>query len=652
MHAVAASSRRTTGPHSRAWPIPLEQVRWTTGFWAERFALARDVTLPAMGRLMEGTERTHFLENLRIAAGLSQGRHRGPKWNDGDFYKWLEAAAAIYAVSRDASLDSRMDGLIAIIAQAQAADGYIHTPVLIAQRNGQAVERFADPMHFEMYNMGHLMLAGCMHHRATGKTTLLSVARKAADYLDVAFACPTPAMARHGICPVHLTGLVELARTTSDSRYVELASRLLDMRDLVEGGDDDNQDRIPLRRQREAVGHAVRATYLYTGAADVFTETGDGTLLEALMPIWEDLVGRKLYITGGCGALHDGASPDGAIDQKTITRVHQAFGRPYQLPHSTAHNETCAAIGNLLWNARLHQIDPQARYGDVIEQALFNSVLAGMSLDGTRFFYTNTLRQLEEMPVPQRWPSERQAHISCYCCPPNVLRVLAQASGLAYAQDERGVFVTLYGGSELATTLEGGVDLGIRQETDYPWDGRVRLRVETSAPAEFVLRLRIPAWARGARVGVNGEPRMAAEPGTYHAIDRAWRAGDVVELELPMAARLIEAHPLVEEARNHVAIQRGPIVYCLESVDLPPDVGLMDVRIPRDAHPEPAGDGPGGTLVLRCPGVVVASSGWEGALYRELKAAPPRAIELRLVPYFAWGNRGKSEMSVWLPLLH
>src|SRR5690606_37356260 len=221
-----------------------------------------------------------------------------------------------------------------------------------AVRSGQDLPRFADPMHFEMYNMGHLMLAGCVHARATGKPSLLAIARRAADHLDRAFAHPTPQMARHGICPVHLSVLIELYRETGETRYRVLATRLLNMRDLVTNGDDDNQDRIPFRQQRQAVGHAVRATYLYTGAADVYAETGDESLMASVSPIWEDLVHRKLYITGGCGALFDGASPDGSADQKSITRVHQSFGRPYQLPHSTAHNETCAAIGNLLWNWR------------------------------------------------------------------------------------------------------------------------------------------------------------------------------------------------------------------------------------------------------------------------------------------------------------
>lgn len=632
-------------------PLPFEQVRWTRGFWADRFTLMRDVAVPTMGRLMTGQGPPQFLQNLRIAAGLAEGRHRGPKWNDGDFYKWLEAAASVYAVTRDPALDAQMDEMIAIIARAQAPDGYIHTPVIIAQRNRQEAQRFADPMHFEMYNMGHLMLTGCMHHRATGKRTLLQIAGKAADFLCRTFAEPTPAMARHGICPVHLTGLVEMTRSTGNRRYVHLGMTLLGMRDLVTSGDDDNQDRIPFRRQREAVGHAVRATYLYTGAADLYTETGDQTLLAAMEPIWHDLVSRKLYITGGCGALYDGASPDGAEDQGSITRVHQAFGRPYQLPHGTAHNETCAAIGNLLWNARLHQISPEARYGDVMELTLFNSVLAGMSLDGTRFFYTNTLRQLDPMPVTLRWPRERQAHIGCFCCPPNVLRVLTQVGGYAYARDDAGLFVILYGSNEVQTTLADGTSLRLVQETDYPWDGGIRISTTLDRACDFALRLRIPAWAEGASVHVNGETHPAPVPGHYCEINRRWSSGDAVQLDLPMPVQRVEAHPLVEEARNQVAVTRGPIVYCLESNDLPEGVRLLDVALSRNGALKPlAGEGPGGTLALAGRGVVRAREAWGEQLYRPIQKRAAHEIDLRLIPYFAWNNRGPSEMSVWLPL--
>src|SRR4051812_37706395 len=423
-------------PFVKLRSVGFNDARWTRGFWADRFALCRDVMVPTMQKLMAESERHRFVGNFEVAIGAVEGKHRGPKWNDGDFYKWLEAAAAAYAMSADPALDAQMDRISDLIAKTQADDGYIHTDVQIEQREGKDKPRFGNPMDFEMYNMGHLISAAIVHHRATGKSNLLSRSILAADFLAKTFGNPTPQMARHGICPSHLMALVELHRETNEKKYLDLAVKLLNMRDLVEKGDDDNQDRIPFRQQRTAHGHAVRATYLYAGAADIYAETGDATLMEPMQAIWRDLVTKKLYITGGCGALFDGASPDGAEEQTQITRVHQAFGRDFQLPHSTSHNETCAAIGNLLWNCRMLQISGEARFGDIIELTLFNSVLAGTDLTGTAFFYTNTLRQLDPMPVELRWPRHRKKFMSCFCCPPNVVRTIAESSQFAYATSE------------------------------------------------------------------------------------------------------------------------------------------------------------------------------------------------------------------------
>src|SRR5688572_2469226 len=477
-------------------PAPGE-ARWTGGFWGDRFATCRDHMIPTMWRLMSGTQHSQFLENFRVAAGIAQGRHRGPKWNDGDFYKFLEATAKVYAIERDPELDRMLDESIQIIAKAQRADGYIHTPVLISERNDGARKPLADPLDFEMYNMGHLMTAACAHHRATGKTTLLQVARKAGDYLCDTFAHSDASLAAHGICPSHYMGLVELYRTTGEARYLELARKLIDLRGTAPGGTDDNQDRVPFRQQAKAVGHAVRANYLYAGVADVYAESGDATLLDPLQKIWDDLVSRKLYITGGCGALYDGASPDGSTEQKSINRVHQAYGRDYQLPNATAHNETCAAIGNVLWNWRMLRITGDAKYADVLERSLYNAVLAGVSLDGTSFFYTNPLRQLDPMPVQLRWSRSRQPWISCFCCPPNVLRTIAGSAGLAYAKSDRGLWVILYGSGTYRASLGGGTTVTLTQTTEYPWDGKVRVTVGVTAPREFSLMLRIPGWVGG-----------------------------------------------------------------------------------------------------------------------------------------------------------
>jgi DUF1680 family protein len=380
-------------PHAAVRSVGLDEVKWTQGFWADRFELFRTQMLPGMGRLMAGTNYSQFFRNFQIAAGLVEGSYRGAPFNDGDFYKLLEAACAVFAQTRDPELEQHIEGAIAVIAQAQRADGYLHTPVLVRQRNGDTNSvSFRDRNNFEMYNMGHLLTAACVHHRVTDRTNLLTVARRTADFLYDTFRKASPESARSSVCPSHYMGMVELYRETREPRYLELARKFLAVREQITDGGDDNQDRIPFTQQLEAMGHAVRANYLYAGAADLFMETGDRTLWAPLEPIWTNVVQRKMYLTGGCGALYDGASPDGSKDQKTITRTHQAYGRNYQLPNTTAHSETCANIGNVLWNWRMFLATGETRFMDVAELALYNSVLSGVGLDGTNYFYTNPLR--------------------------------------------------------------------------------------------------------------------------------------------------------------------------------------------------------------------------------------------------------------------
>src|SRR5262245_17694577 len=416
-------------------------------------------------------------------------------------------------------------------------------------------------------------------------------------------------------------GLAELYLTTREARYVELLKRLIALRDTIKDGSDDNQDRVPFREQRKAVGHAVRANYLYAGAADLYAETGDRTLLAPITAVWDDLIATKLAITGGCGALFDGASPDGSKEQRQIGRVHQAYGRDYQLPQSTAHNETCAAVGLALWAWQMLQITGEAKYADVLEQVLHNAVLAGVSLDGTSFFYTNTLRQLDRMPAELRWSRTRQPFISSFCCPPNVARIVAESSSFVYGVADQAAWVHLYGASELATDVPGVGRVKLTQETDYPWDGRIKIMVGVDRPATFALRLRIPGWARGATATVNGAAADGpGTPGTYLNIRREWRDGDTIALTPPMPARLIEAHPLVEEARNQVAVTRGPVVYCLESTDLPGGVGVLDVALQAGIELRPQFDARllGGVSVLEGRGVARTSAVWGRELFREV----------------------------------
>lgn len=647
----------TSSPGAVVRGVDLGEARWTRGFWFERFENLRTNLLPDMVRLMEGTNVSQYLENFRIAAGRATGRPRGAPFNDGDYYKLLEAATAVLAVTDDAALSASVESAIGVIAQAQRDDGYLHTPVLARARLGdrEAVP-FRDRNNFELYNLGHLMTAACVHHRVTGRTNFLTVARRAADFLESTVNETSPDAARGSVCPSHFMGLVELWRATGDPRYLGLARRCFSLRSRIAESGDDNQDRIPFEQQEQAMGHAVRANYLYAGAADLYLETGDDAYRRPLGPIWTNLVYRKMSLTGGCGALYDGASPDGGRDQRGITRVHQAYGRNYQLPNTTAHNETCAAIGNVLWNWRMFLSTGEARFVDVVELALHNAVLSGVSLERPTYFYTNPLRVTDPMPVDLRWSRTRVPYVSAFCCPPNLLRTLAESATYAYARSKDAIWVNLYGSGTLRTDLDGS-PVALGQETEFPWNGRIRIRFTEVAPRPVALRLRVPGWARTARasegrwVRVNDLPENA-EPDDrgYVEIRRPWKPGDTVDLDLPMPVQLLEAHPLVEETLNQVAVRRGPTVYCLESADLPPGTSVTDAAIPEDIDLIARYDRRllGGCVVLEGRGWRRISRPWQDELYRPLSPPEARPVTVRFVPYSLWANRGPGEMSVWL----
>ncbi|MDR2814707.1 MAG: glycoside hydrolase family 127 protein [Prevotellaceae bacterium] len=643
---------------ARVQGVDMGSVRWTSGFWAERFAVCRDSMAPGMWRTLSNPNVAHAYRNFEIAAGLHEGEHQGPPFHDGDFYKWLEGLAAVYSITKEPAIDKQMDEIVATIAKAQRPDGYIHTPVIIEQKSKGIDAKFSDRLNFETYNLGHLMTAGIVHYRATGKTSLLSVARKAADYLNEFYATASAELARNAICPSHYMGVVEMYRTTQETKYLELAKNLIDIRGLVQNGTDDNQDRVPFRQQKKAMGHAVRANYLYAGAADIYAETGDSTLLESLSLIWDDMALRKMYITGACGALYDGVSPDGtSYTPDSIQKVHQAYGRDYQLPNATAHNESCANIGNVLWSWRMFQISGNPKYIDVLELALYNSVLAGVSLDGRRYFYTNPLAVSDKTPFTLRWSKEREEYIKlCNCCPPNTVRTIAEVQSYAYGLSDRGVWVNLYGGSTLETQLKDGRKVRIEQQSEYPWMGEASLTVQEVGKGKkgqpFSLFLRIPAWAKSATLTVNGVEENRPQSGQYVEVRRLWKKGDVVELSLPMEATLVEANPLAEEVRNQVAVKRGPVVYCLESPDAPEGRSIFDLSIPADIRltPIPITIANSSIICLEGKACATDSSGWSNRLYREVKSREKDKVFIRLIPYYAWGNRGRSEMTVWMPL--
>ena len=651
--------------------LPMGAVRWTGGFWGDVFDIMHGTGVWEMWNTWntpwetldaDGKHGSHGFRNFEVAAGTVKGKHHGPPFHDGDMYKWLEACAAVYAVTKDGELDALMDRFIEQVALAQRADGYIHTPVVISERNAgidshantenaagitigkDQAHAFASRLNFETYNLGHLMTAGIVHKRATGKTTLFECGKKAADFLYNFLTNDAAELSRNAICPSHYMGAAEMYRETGDPKYLELAKGLIAIRDSVTNGEDHNQDRHKFRDQYEAMGHAVRANYLYAGVADLYAETGEAQLLKNLTAIWDDIVNHKIYIMGGCGALYDGVSPDGTTyDQPSIQQIHQAYGRQFQLPQEAAHNEICAQIGMMLFSWRLFQTTGDGKYIDNIENELYNGILSGISLDGKDFFYTEALRRTKEFPYVMRWPKHRQRYISCFCCPPNTLRTLCQAQEYAYTMGGSSadtLYVNLYGQNILKTK-----DLEITQETNYPWDGEIKLTVKKAKKLSTII-LHKPDWCDKYSVKVNGEKADLT-------ITRKWKKDDVIELDQPMKARLVEANPLVEEAKNQIAVMRGPIVYCLEGQDIANGVRINDIAIPVDAHFTEVPITIAGTkmLALETDALLTGQDAWDNnTLYRELRPVSKQEVKIRLIPYYAWDNRGIDDMSLWLPL--
>ncbi|MFD2967531.1 aceric acid hydrolase [Sphingobacterium bambusae] len=645
-----AITNTSSSPFALQKAVDMGDVTWTKGFWADRTATCYEHMVPNLWEVYTRADISHAYRNFEIAAGLEQGEHKGPSFHDGDFYKTLEAVCALYAQTKDKKLLQMIDQVIPVIAKAQRADGYIYTKATIDQRNAGTNIEFQDRLSFESYNIGHLMTAGCIHYRVTGQRNLLDIAIKAADYLYGFYKKSNPTLARNAICPSHYMGTVELYRTTKEPKYLELAKHLVDIKGEIEDGTDDNQDRIPFRQQNKAMGHAVRASYLYAGVADLCAELQDTTLSNRLLNIWDDVVQHKMYITGGLGSLYDGTSPDGtSYDPTQVQKIHQAFGRDYQLPNLTAHNETCANIGNMLWNWRMTNLTGDAKYMDVLELALYNSVLSGISLDGDKFLYTNPLSFSHALPFQQRWSKKRVPYIALSnCCPPNVVRTIAEVANYAYGLSENTVWVNLYGGNVLDTKFNAKA-IKIKQESNYPWDGDATFVVE-EVPRDYQLKFRIPGWASQAEIHLNNKKVDFKVDKGYAQLAGGVKKGDRIRIHLPMEVEFMEANPLVEETRNQVAVKRGPVVYCLEQADVANEQDLFALKIKTAERFEPVHDAVlGQDLVFLEGKAYTDEAGQWNSLYRTLSKDEKKAVSVRLIPYFAWGNREFGDMSVWLP---
>ena len=642
-------------PNLQIHPLATGQVSWQGGFWGRRFDLCRSTALPAMENILSTTPNGASFGNFAKTAGTVKGEHQGTKWSDGDCYKWMEALAAIFEITGDPDIPPKLDRHIADIAAAQAADGYISTWVQLTGR-----ERWSDVHDHELYNMGHLLTAATIHYRATGAENFLEVACRVADYLHGVFM-PRPAnLAHFGFNPSQIMGCIDLYRATANQRHLELATVFVDMRGSRPGGSDLNQTYMPLRKETTAVGHAVTSGYLYCGGADLLAETCDPELQQALTRIWNNLVETKQYVTGGTAALHFGFSqrpelfnnPNAADGPRPRrTHVHEAHGLEFQLPNATAYNETCANIAHAMWALRMLRLTGDARYADNMELVLYNNLLSGMSLDGLKFCYTNPLRwHGEEHTLLSQDHPERWDDFHCYCCPPNVLRTLASLHNWAYGRSEDALWVLLYGSSEVATRFAPDQPVRIRQETEYPWDAEIRFEVQEADNVPFGLHLRIPAWARDASLSVNSEPESEPQPGTFCTVQRVWNTGDEVVLHIPLPVRRLRANAKVEEARNHTAIARGPVVYCAESADLPEGTALADVHLSRSSRFKPVRKHAELADLVTLQVDAYRLRERPLGLYGEVETATPVDIGLTLIPYYAWNNRGAGAMSVWLPL--
>jgi len=622
-HSTAPVVQTGQSPHARLKPVGVREVRLTGGLLAERYHTNRTASIPSgWQQLWE----SHTIPNFYVVSGRRPGTVEGPRYIDSDGYKWLEGACWAFAHAPDHTLKAWIDEFVDVIAAAQEEDGYVNTHFMGEHRS----LRFTDLNHaHEIYCFGHLTQAAIAHHRVTGEDKLLHVARRFADLLYRLFGPE----GKWGTCghPEAEMALIELYRETGEPRYLQLASRMIDARGRkppVLDGSIYLLDHAPFREQREAVGHAVRALYLYAGATDLYAETGERALRETLHALWQDVFHRKVYVTGGLGARYEG----------------EAFGLPYELPNLRAYAETCAAIAGFMWNWRMLQVEPDARYTDWMEIALYNGILSGVSLDGTRYFYMN--------PLESRGGYERSPWFGCACCPPNVHRTLASLPGYLYSLGEETVYVHFYASNELSTQLPNGQAVHLQMQTDYPWSGDITLR---PSAGRYGLALRIPGWAAEAELRVNGV-HVDVLPGSYAVVQRDWQRGDAVELSLSMPVELIRANPRVEEDRASGVLRRGPIIYCVEQVDAP-GVNLMELYLPQHLSGWRTVFEPsllGGAVTITGPALVDTVAREQQPLYMPVSQYTPpswREVKVRWIPYYAWANRGAGAMKVWLPLV-
>ena len=631
--SVCACSTPYTQPDVPIKEVPFTQVHLDDNFWSPRIETNRTVSIPSAFKECEKNGR---FDNFAIAGGLMKGEHRGDfSFDDTDPYKIIEGASYSLAVKYDGKLDHYLDSVIHIIAAAQEPDGYLTTCVTnqCTRLSGWwGTHRWEKINSHELYNSGHLYEAAVAHYRATGKRTLLDVAIKNADLVCQVFGPGEGQIHRPSGHPIAEMALVKLYKVTGDEKYLQTAKYFVEETGRGTDGhklSEYSQDHKPILQQDEIVGHAVRAGYLYSGVADVAALTHDTAYFNALTRIWENMAGKKLFITGGIGSRPQG----------------EGFGPNYELNNHTAYCETCASIANVYWNHRMFLATGDAKYADVLERALYNGVISGVSLSGDKFFYDNPLESMGQ--------HERQHWFGCACCPGNITRFMASVPYYMYATQGNDVYVNLFIQSKADIETESN-KINVEQTTGYPWDGKISIAVTPEKEQEFALRVRIPGWAQDAPVptdlysftdkaqaysiSVNGSKVNAKQYDGYATLVRNWKAGDVVEINLPMEVRRVKANDQVEDDRGKLAIERGPIIFCLEGQDQA-DSTVFNKFIP-DGTPMEASYDAGllnGVMVLSGTAKEIDRNG-------KIKDVPFKAI-----PYSTWNNRGADQMAVWIP---
>jgi uncharacterized protein len=625
--AVACSAVNAQPTLLKLRAVPFTQVRIEDSFWAPRQETNRLASIPVNLAMLE---KSGNIRNLELAAEKATNGFTGPVFMDSDVYKALEAASYSLATHPDPALEEQLDAIISKLARAQQPDGYLDTYFIVKEPD----KRWTNLRDWhELYCAGHLFEAAVAHYQATSKRTFLAVATKLADHIDSVFG-PGKRMGYPGHPEIELA-LVKLWRVTGEQRYFNLARFFVENRGRKYFAEEHHepldrydgtywQDDVPICDHRNIKGHAVRAAYLLSGATDVASETRDPALLAMVNRVWRNTTEKNLYLTGGIGP----------------SASNEGFTADYDLPNLTAYQETCASVALAQWNHRLALLYGDARFADVVERSLYNGVLAGVSLDGTRFFYVN--------PLESAGTHHRAPWFGCACCPPNAARTIASLGGYAYAVSDDALWVNLYIQGSASASIQGR-NVTLQVKTDYPWDGQVVLKPQLERPARFELRLRVPGWCHGATVSVNGqkETAPALERG-YLVLARTWSNADVVELNLPMPVERVAANPHVKEDVGQLALQRGPLVYCLEACDQ--GEPLASLYLPPGVELQARKDSSllGRIVVVQGTAYVAGEQDWAHALYQPVAA--PQRVPITAVPYYAWDNRKAGAMKVWLPM--